>query len=268
MSYKYLLVLFCLAGYLTGGCSPSAGDDAASNAKLAAYFEQDEVERDSVLQLVTRASGTTFKDAFLALRNYNYTRYARTDQLDDTNFLVAFRERTVTYTGPQGSRQHRVLSADSSGSYDFGFFRQFVSATVEEQDPEDLTPYLFPEDPSYLSDRNFEAYLYRFMPDTLMLQTSAKVAEIRARPVDGDGKNIRRARFYFDQSSGQFIAFELERIDLALFFREESHFFVHLQNTPDGTQVPYNTLFETTIIMPFKPPQTFRTVATYSDISS
>ncbi len=267
MSYRVLLLIIFIAGFAAGGCAPAAEEDPSPNAQLAALYEQDVVERDSVLQLVTRASSTTFKEAFLSLRNYNYTRYSRTDQFDDTNFLVAFRERTVAHSGPPNSRKHTILSADSSGSYDFGFFRQFVSATVEEQDPEDLTPYLFPEDPSYLSEMNFEAYMYHFNPDTLMLQTSAKVAEIRARPVEGDGKNIRRARFYFDQSSGQFIAFELERIDLALFFREESRFFVHLQNAPDGQQVPYNTRFETQIIMPFKLPQKFRTVATYADVT-
>ncbi|MFK7847156.1 MAG: hypothetical protein AB8G77_17770 [Rhodothermales bacterium] len=267
MSYKLLLV-FVLAIGIGFGCAPAAEEDLSAEAKFAALFEQDEIERDSVLALVAQASSNSFKEAFLELRNYHYTRYSRTDQFDDDDFQIAFRERTVEHLGPLDSRRYNVLSSDSSGSYDFGFFRHFVSATVEEQDPEDLTPYLFPEDPSYLSARNYEAYLYHFRRDTLMLNTSAKVAEIRAKPVAGDGKNIRRARFYFDQSSGRFIAFELERIDLAMFFREESRFFVHLQNSPDGKQIPYNTRFETRITMPFKLPQVFRTVATYYDVSS
>lgn len=256
------MVAFCFIV----GCAPAIQEDPNANARLAALYEQDLGERDSVLALVRQANSNTFKQAFTDLKQYNYTRYSRTDQLDGENFLVAFRERTVSHAGPVDGRQFTILAADSTGSYDFGFFRQFVSATVEDQDPEDLTPYLFPEDPSYLSERNFEAYLYRFRNDTLMLNTSAKVAEIRARPVDGDGKNIRRARFYFDQGSGRFIAFELERIDLALFFREESRFFVHLQEAPDGNLVPYNTRFQTEITMPFKLPQQFRTVATYSDV--
>ena len=267
MSFKYLPLFLTLSLLLLSSCAPEIEEEPIPNARVAALFEQDIQERDSVLALVSQATSETFKQAFLELRNYNYTRYSRTDQFDDTDFLVAFRERTVNHSGPISDRRYQILSADSTGSYDFGFFRQFVSATVEEQDPEDLTPYLFPEDPSFLSERNYEAYLYRFQQDTLMLDTAAKVAEIRARPVDGDGKNIRKARFFFDQLSGQFIAFELERIDLALFFREESQFFVHLQNAPDGKQVPYNTRFETRITMPFKLPQRFRTVATYSNVS-
>ena len=260
-------MLFCIAMLGSGGCTPSIGENPDPGTRLAALFEQSETERDSVLTVASKASSASFKAAFLELRNYDYTRYSRTDQLDDAGFMVAFRERTVRHEGPVAGRRHMLLSADSSGSYDFGFFRHFVSATVEEQDPEDLTPYLFPDDPAYLSERNFEAYLYRFKQDTLMLNTTASIAEIRARPVDGDGKNIRRVRFYFDQSTGRFIAFELERIDLALFFREESRFFVHLQTASNGKLIPYNTRFESRITMPFKLPQTFRTVATYSDVT-
>ncbi len=267
MLYRYLIVCFFTAAFFVSGCTPEVRDTPANNAALAAMYTQDIVERDSVLGLVEQASTETFKDAFLNLRSYNYTRYSRTDQFEDDDFLVAFRERTVNHFGPLDSRQYRILEADSTSDFDFGFFRRFVSTTVEEQDPADLTPYLFPEDPGYLSDRNFEAYLYRFQRDTLMLDIAARVAEIRAKPVDGDGKNIRRARFFFDQASGQFVAFELERIDLALFFREESRFFVHLQAAPDGKLVPYNTRIETRIIMPFKPPQIFRTVATYTSIA-
>lgn len=247
-------------------CTPEVRDSPANNATLAAMYTQDLAERDSVLELVNQANSEAFKQAFLALPNYTYTRYSRTDQFEDNDFLVAFRERAVQHYGPTDARQYRIIEADSTSDFDFGFFRRFVSTTVEERDPADLTPYLFPEDPGYLSDRNFEAYLYRFQQDTLMLDIAARVAEIRAKPVDGDGKNIRRAKFFFDQASGQFVAFELERIDLALFFREESRFFVHLQEAPDGTLVPYNTRIETRIIMPFKPPQIFRTVATYTDI--
>ena len=101
-----------------------------------------------------------------------------------------------------------------------------------------------------------------------MQDRTAEVIEVRARPVEGDGKNIRRAYYFFEQDSNELIAFQLERIDLALFFREESLFFVHLQQTPDGAQVPYNTRFETRIIMPFKPPQWFRTVSTYSNVET
>lgn len=267
MAVKYLNLCLTFLFVFLAGCGQSPEEKAANEA-IIKRFNQNVAERDSVIQWVTATNNNQFSEAFHRIQEYNYTRYSRTDQFDDDDdALVAFRERTVKHAGPTDRRNHTILSADSSGAYDFGFFRHFVSATVEEQDPEDLTPYLFPEDPEYLSERNYEAYLYHFISDTLMLDTRARVAEIRAIPKAGDGKNIRRARFYFDGATRQFLAFELERIDLAMFFREESRFFVHLQHAPDGQLVPYNTRFETRITMPFKPPQIFRTVATYSDVS-
>ena len=233
---------------------------------MAVQFEQDESVRTEVLSQIEDVDISHFEEAFANLPTHEYVRYTRTEQFDDEDFMVAFRERTVKHSGPMENRQFDVVSADSSGNFDFGFFRRFVSANVQNEDPGNLAPYLFPEDPAYLSERNFEAYLYRIKPDTMMGQTAARVVEIRARPVEGDGKNIRRAQYFFDKNTDQLIAFRLERIDLALFFREESVFYAHIQPGLGDSWVPYNTRFETRILMPFKPMQRFRTVATYAEV--
>ena len=156
-----------------------------------------------------------------------------------------------------------TLSADSAGRFDYGYFSRFVSENVADQIPEDLTRYIVPEDPAYLSERNRDAYVYRFLPDTLMWDMVARVVEIRARPAEGDGQNIRRVRLYIDRSSQTLIAMFVERIDLAMWFREESRFYVHIRPAPSGRWVPYNTRFESRISVPFRPTQLFRTVSTY-----
>ena len=244
---------------------PGCGSDEADQTPArTAGFIQNETERAEVLSIIANPDISGFQEAFRALPERSFVRYTRTEQFDENGFLLAYRERTLRHVGPPAAREFILLEADSSGTFDFGFFRHFVSATVEDEDPEDLTPYLFPEDPMYLSERNFDAYLYRFLPDTLMGETMAQVIEVRARPVEGDGKNIRRATYFLDRSTGRLIAFELNRIDLALFFREESTFYAHIQRH-SGEWVPYNTRFEARIVMPFKPPQQFRTVAAYSE---
>lgn len=263
MTRSYASFTFFLCILLFIGCNKDAEDKNRSSASL---FEQDLAVRDSILTQLAAIRSDPFAEAFNALPHYNYTRYTRTEQFNDDAYLIAFRERTVRHEGPAGQRQFTMLASDSSGNYDFGFFRQFVSTNVEEQDPDDLSPYLFPENPAYLDPENYDAYVYRYRSDTLMQDLTAEVIEVRARPVEGDGKNIRRAYYFFEQDTQELIAFQLERIDLALFFREESLFFVHLQRTQDGAQAPYNTRFETRIIMPFKPPQWFRTVSTYSNV--
>ena len=252
---------------LVYGCSSSTDGGSLPLQSVSAPLDQETIERDSVLEAVSTLQTEGFESAFKHLADYDYTRYIRTEQFDDSDFMVAFRERTIRHAGEPDTRTYTLLSSDSTGSYDFGYFRRFVSDNVDEQDPEDLTPYLFPEDPAYLSSRNFEAYAYTFEEDSLMLNITAQAVEIRAKPEDGDGKNIRRARYFINPKRNELVAFELERIDLAFFFREESTFFVHVQTLADGTVVPYNTRFETRIIVPFRDPQRFRTVASYYNVS-
>lgn len=264
MKDRHIITILFISILLTFGCeAQSEAEGQAPMQSVSSEIGSEEFVRDSVLSTIEVIDNTHFMDAFENLKQYNYTRYIRTEQFDDNDFMVAFTERSVRYEGLENQRRFTLLSSDSSGTYDFGYFRRFVSDNVDEQDPEDLTPYLIPKDPSYLSTRNFEAYTYEFEEDSLMLNVTARVIEVNARPVEGDGKNIRKARYFINPETEELIAFQLERIDLAFFFREESNFFMHVQKAPDGTYVPYNTRFESRIIVPFRDPQRFRTVATY-----
>ena len=266
INFSYLILFISIS--LTFGCQvQSDAEGQTPMQSVATQIESAEVVRDSVLVTIESVNTDPFMDAFENLKQYDYTRYIRTEQFDDNDFMVAFTERSVRYEGISPQRRFTVLSSDSSGAYDFGYFRRFVSENVDEQDPEDLTPFLFPEKPSYLSSRNFEAYSYAFEEDSLMLNITAQVLEINALPEEGDGKNIRKARYFIDPDTNELIAFQLERIDLAVFFREESNFFMHIQKTQEGEFVPYNTRFETRIIVPFRDPQRFRTVASYVQLN-
>ena len=144
MARLYTSFIFIFGALLLAGCG---NDEDGINRSSAALFDQDIAVRDSILTQLAAISSDPFAHAFNALPNYNYTRYIRTEQFNDDAYLIAFRERTVQHEGPVGQRRFTMVASDSSGSYDFGFFRQFVSTNVEEQDPDDLTPYLFPEDP-------------------------------------------------------------------------------------------------------------------------
>lgn len=268
MKDRHLFFVLYISISLTFGCqSGPEGNGQPPVQSVAAQFEESIAVRDSVLTTVDALQTDAFMEAFELLKLYDYTRYIRTEQFDDNDFMVAFTERSVRYQGAPSQRTFTLLSADSTGTYDFGYFRRFVSENVDEQDPEDLTPFLFPKDPSYLSPRNFESYSYEFQEDSLMLNITAQVLEVNALPVEGDGKNIRKARYFVNPTTNQLIAFELERIDLALFFREESTFFMHVQETLEGDFIPYNTRFETKIIVPFRDPQRYRTVATYVQVN-
>lgn len=220
-------------------------------------------DRDSIFSFIETIDQEAFKKAFAGLDQRSFTRYTRTEQFDDEEYLIAFEEQVTRHQGPPSNRDFVTLERDSAGTFDYGYFSRFVSQTVETYDPTDLAQYIIPDDPAYLSARNREAYSYRSLPDTLMWDVTARVIEVRARPEEGDGHNIRRVRLYVDRGSKRLIAIYLERIDLAMWYREESQFYVHIRPAPNGSWVPYNTRFETKIGVPFRPTQRFRTVSTY-----
>lgn len=249
------------------GCSRSSMDSVGP-------IEQ--AERDSILVFLDQVGRDAMRGSFGNLESYAYRRYLRTEQYDGDDFLLAFTEHLIDVEGPAGSRSSSVTQADSGGTFDFGFFNQFVSENVEDPDPVDLVPFLIEDDPAYLSPRNLDKYTFRMAGDTLMWDRSALIVDVRAKADLADGENIRRVRYYVDESSNQLVAMYLERIDLGLLFREESTFYMHVRPAPgsaieqggDGVvYVPYNTRFQTQISTPFKGSYRIRTVSTYTDHS-
>lgn len=263
-SFVFLLAALVLIGT---GCSRSAIDQVGP---------VEAAERDSILVFLDQVGQEAMRGAFTNLLDYEYSRYLRTEQFDGDDFLLAFTEHLIEVEGDSASRAHRVTRADSGGAFDFGFFNQFVSENVEDPDPVDLVPFLIEDSPAYLSARNLEKYTFRMAGDTLMWDRSALIVEVRAKPDLADGENIRRVRYYVDESSNQLVAMYLERIDLGLLFREESMFYMHVRPAPGsaiiGPQeglvyVPYNTRFQTQISTPFRGSYRIRTVSTYTDHS-
>ncbi len=231
---------------------------------VAAPLAADEqAEQDTVLALMGRVQEDALRQAFGQLPHLAYTRYSRTEQFNAQDQLLAFREHTVRAV-PDSARP-TPMQADSGGAFDFGFFQTFVSETVPALDVLDLVPYVLPDDPPYRDARHREAYRFRLLPDTLLWDLEARVLEVRARPDLGDGQPIRRVRLYVDKGSGQLAALALERIDLAMLFREESTFFVSIRPLADSLWVPASTRFQTRITMPFRGTQQFHTAATWTD---
>ena len=222
-------------------------------------------ERDSLIATINEVKQEALRTAFSRLTNYSYNRYLRTEQFDIEDFIVAFTEQRISTAATPDGPKSIITRADSGGTFDFGFFKRFVSENVSDLDPVDLIPYVLEEDPPYLNPKNVDKYSFRMKGDTLMWDREAKIFEVRAKPVAADGLNIRKVRYYVDTASNQLVAMYLERIDLGLLFREESTFYVHILPVGSGDLVPYNTKFETTIKTPFKSSYRIRTVSTYTD---
>lgn len=249
-------VLYIAAVIVLTGC----GGDAMST-----LGPTERAERDALVEAIRTARHDAIEGAFGRLDDYAYRRYIRTEQFDDEDFLLAFREHVADFRLEAGERRVMVQQADSGGAFEFGFFKGFVSENVDTTDPVNLVPFVLPEQPGYLDPRHIDKYAFRELADTLLWDRQARVIEARARPDYGDGLNVRRVRHFIDRGTGEIVAMSLERIDLALLFREESSFYVHVRPLPDGAGLPYNTRFESRIRTPFRGPYRVRTVSTYTD---
>ena len=223
------------------------------------------VERDSVVALLSTVNQDGIRAAFPTLENYSYRRYLRTEQYDDEDFMVAFTEHNIIVNTGQDGRSSVITQADSGGTFDFGFFKRFVSENVEDTDPVDLIPFILDDDPIYLQPKNIDRYSFSAVDDTLMWDREALIIDVRAKADLADGLNVRLVRHYVDRATNQLVAMYLERIDLGMLFREESTYYVHIRPDAGGDLVPYNTRFETMIKTPFKTSWRIRTVSTYTD---
>lgn len=254
------MALACGAGLglLAAGCA-----DLSSSSALQA--PEEEAAADSVFALLERLDDTALRSAFEGLANHAHTQRARTAQFDADGALLASSEREVQYD-EEGAR---AIRSESFGTFDFGYLRRFASSD-ENMEESALAASGFPEhiilqDPPYASARNREAWRYAFAPDSILSAGPVRVVQITARPGFDASRSIRQVRLYLDRTSDRLEGLYVERTHTALWFREESVFFLSAAPLASGTWVPDRTRFETRVKLLLRPAQRFTSEAEYYD---
>ncbi|MFQ5571691.1 MAG: hypothetical protein ACE5G0_18580 [Rhodothermales bacterium] len=257
-----LVCLTALAPFVLAGCSDAnTAIDVPLQAASETMDQQDPSERDAVLAALQPLKQDLFREAFATLAHYHYTRYARTEQFDTELRLIASAVYITRNDVQDGMRTRAILHADSTGTSDAGALDRFVSAGFNEETVARLPDQVLPEEPAYLVPRNYEAFHYRLLPDTMLWDSATQVIEVRARP--GTGQEIRQARFYLDRSSGKLVALYIERAGGGVLFREESRLFLQIRPAPDAGWVPYNIRLFTHMRAALRAPRQIRHVSTY-----
>ena len=256
-----LLLLLSTAACRADHEAASPPFDAAAETSLR---EARSGERDSVLAVLGALEQGTLDSAFAQLADLRFTRTTRTEQLSKSGRVQAARHYVLRYE--EGARRPpRVLRADSSGAFDFGFLGRFASAERTAASMTDnLAPGVLPEEPAYLSPRSREAYAYRRLPDTLLAGRPTQVFDIRARPGTGNNQDVRHVRLYVDRASGILAAATLERRSRSILFDEATRLFAQIRPAGGGWQ-PAATRYETRINARFRAPQRLRTASSYGD---
>lgn len=253
-SYGTALAWSVCLFFLAAGC-------ADRNAPL--LTPQESAAADSVTALLERIDETALRSAFRDVSARPHTQRIRTGQFDEDGTLLASRDREVRHDA-EGTR---AIRSESSGTFDFGYLRRFVSADDLEAGlvAADLPEYIVPEDPPYAVARNREAWRYEFAPDSMLSDRSVRVIRITARPGFDVSRSIRRVRLYLDRTSDRLVGIYIERVHAALWFREESAFFLSTARLPSGAWAPDHARFETRIKLLLRPAQRFRSSAEYYD---
>lgn len=259
---RSVLVLSLLSLALLTGCrTPSEAPGSPPSAAEAAA--QDPDEREAVLAALETIKQDALRDAFARLPRYRYTRYQRIEQLDTDRRRTAFVEGIMRFDLQENQRAHTLVQADSAGVFETGLLGRVVAANPDEDDAAAWPQYVLLDDPPYLTPRNRDAFIYRFLPDTLFWEAPTRVIEIHARPGPGEAQSIRRTHLYVDRESGELVAVYLERNEADLFFSEESRFYLHIRPAPDGGWVPHTARFHTRLRLPLRSPRHFRSVSAY-----
>lgn len=257
MSLRLFHVLFVLLCLALGGCrsgEPRTTEPLAPSSDDAV---------DAAVALLEETDEEALRTAFERLPDYGFTRRLRTVQFDPAEEdRIAAIERVVRHTFRDGERIYRVQTADTVGTFAFGLLRHFADP-APLRDPQAAISSILPEEPPYLSPRHRDAYRYRVLADTVLWGRPVQVIAVGARPEEGEGQNIRRARLYIDRATHALLALSVRYRRDALLFQEQSAFFVSLRPAPDSGWVPYRTSVRTRIDVPLLPPRLFQTQAMY-----
>lgn len=223
------------------------------------------VSRDSALALLAAMRRTPFDSAFVALGRYTVTRQLRTERFDTTGAVAARRSYTLRY--PPGAEKATLVSEDSSGALQQGgVLADLAPDSSPRSRPPDLAAEVLPDQPPYLAPRTQEDFRFAVHADTVDEGRPVRIVTVQARPDTGRDQSIRHARLTLTRDTHTLIELRVVRASRGILFREDSRLLIELKRAPDDAAwVPRRTRFRMRIDIPFRAPQHFRTVSTYTD---
>lgn len=263
--FLHMVVGGCLLLIGSVGCTepPAQGGGYGAFGTLDTIRTEPDVARDSVLTLLGRMNRTAFDSAFVRLDDYAVTRTVRTEQLDTTGAITAYRSRRLRYS--PGSERGTIQQADSAGLFQAGGILSSITPSRSPRArPGNLAAQALPEQPAYLAPRTQEAYRYALRRDSLLDGTPTYVVEAKARSDErGADQSIRYARLTLTRASHELVGLTTTRASRILLFHEQSQMTLRLRRAPDDTWVPHLTRVRAVVDVPLRAPRQFRTVSTY-----
>jgi hypothetical protein len=245
------------------GCESS---DQTAEPLADGSYDQATSQQAEVLTALESMDQEVMQQAFSDLSRIAFTTDTRTEQLDASGQVIATMRQTARHIGQDTTQ---VLDTQATGSFDFGWLDRFMSEDINTPSFASLPTYTLPEDPPYLSPRNREAFLYSFLPDTVIAGTPVRVMEVRALTEAGEDQTIRHARFFITPEDNTLLQLSLSHLEKGLLFREESRFELALRPALDSTNwLPAYIRSDVKLNVPLRPTERFLSATTFSDFAA
>jgi hypothetical protein len=229
-----------------------------------APFEASTAERSAALAVLDSLQHGTMETAFDRLARYAFTYRVHTAQLASDGAVVARRTEVLRFPPSDSTQRPLLVRADSSGSFEGGWFDVFAEGRDGDLPLTDRAQYVLPDDPAYLAPRTREAFRYRLLPDTSLHGQRVRVVEIHAQPGElGADRVIRHARLFVEPDTYELLGLYLVRTEASVLFREDSRTLARLRPAPDSGWVPATTRLEARLKMPLQAAQSLRMEASF-----
>lgn len=268
-----IFILFVAVLLLTGcGDSTSAGGSSPLEPGTLPDVPTEEVRAETIT-LLDSMKRTTFDSAFVYLGTQSFNQTTRTERLDASESVRAFREQTLRYdvtnrvpTTSTASDRYKVsvVRSDSSGTFDASVLGRFAPTVEPDQPPSNLAIEAFPDDPAYLSARKREAFHYTYR-DATYDGEPAHVVTIWAKPGDGGmEQSARFAELTLHRDSNELLAAQTVYTERTMLYRQDTRFEIRLREGSGGVWLPHETAFRATLDMLLRDARHFQTTSTYT----
>jgi len=253
------------------GCGGSTSAGGPSPLELDTLPDVPSAElRAETITLLDSMKRTTFDSAFVQLGTQSFNQTTRTERLDASESVRAFREQTFRYDltnkAPTASNRYEVsvVRSDSSGTFDASILGRFAPTVEPDQPPSNLATEAFPDDPAYLSARKQEAFHYTHS-DATYDGEPVHVVTIWAKPGDGSmEQSTRFAELTLHRDSNELLAARTVHAERTMLYRQDTRFEIRLREGPGGVWLPHKTAFRATLDMLLRDARHFQTTSTYT----
>lgn len=224
---------------------------------------------DTLFRYLKAVDDSPIRTAFGTLDSYAYINDQRAARLDaESGAVLSERHERVQNDFRNGVRARAVLQVDSSGKAPEAALPFVLPAEWINGQPNDYAEWMYPENPSFLSERTRQDYRFRLKGDTLLNGRRTRIISAQALPSLDSEQAIMYARLYVDELEQRLVAARWEYRHNALLYGEQSRFYIQVVPAPNGGWLPRKVQASNRFTLPLSKPRWIMNDITFGRFSA